>query len=145
MGYLRKHPEAMRSLDPVQFEHLVARLLEEDGWAVEMTLQSRDGGYDMLAVRNAGGIGVQLLVQAKRYRRDRPVGVGVVRELYAVKLRHHATKALLATTSHVSAPAKSEFRDVIPWEIELKEYEDLVSWIGKHRDDAEPTNGADAL
>lgn len=134
MEYLRKHPDAMRTLNPLQFEHLVARLLEEDGWAVEMTLQSRDGGYDMLAVRQAGTIGVQLLVQAKKYRADRPVGVGVIRELYAVKLRHHATKALLATTSYVSAPAKAEFRGVIPWEIELKEYDDLVSWLGRKHD-----------
>ena len=132
--YLRKHPEEVRSLTPWQFEQLIARLLEEDGWAVEMTLQTRDGGYDMLAVRQAGTIGVQLLVQAKKYRSDRPVGVSVIRELYAVKMRHDAAKALLATTSYVSAPAKAEFRDVIPWEMEVREYDDLIAWLGRTPD-----------
>lgn len=131
LEYLNRHPDALHELDPLRFEELVAELLRREGWLVDLTLPTRDGGYDILAVRNAGSIKVQLLAQAKRYRSDRPVGVSAIRELYAVKLRSHASKAMLATTSYVSKPAKSEFHDVIPWELELKEYNDLVSWISR--------------
>jgi hypothetical protein len=70
-----------------------------------------------------------LLAEAKKYRPDRPVGVGAIRQLWAVKQRHHASKALLATTSYVTAPAKAEFQDVIPYELELKGFKELVAWL----------------
>jgi HJR/Mrr/RecB family endonuclease len=133
LEYLKRHPEAIHELNPLRFEELIAELLRKDGWTVDLTLPTRDGGFDILALRNVDGIDVQLLAQAKKYRPDRPVGVSAIRELYAVKLRRHATKALLATTSYVTAPAKKEFADVIPWEIQFKEFEDLVSWLSKSK------------
>ncbi len=129
IAYLAKHPNDLYRLHHRSFEELIAELLLRQGWAVELTLPSRDGGYDVIAIRTAGDVHIQLLVQAKKYRPDRPVGVSTIRELFTVKQRKHATMAMVATTSYVSAAAKNEFRDVIPWELELREYGDLVSWL----------------
>lgn len=129
MASLARYPGDMHQLHHRVFEELVLELLKRDGWNAELTASTRDGGYDVVAIRSVAGVGIQLLVQAKRYARNRSVGVGLVRELYAVKHRKHATKAMLATTSHVSDAARREFRDVMPWELEFKEYEDLISWI----------------
>lgn len=129
---LARSPEDMRALTSRAFEELVAELLVRDGWSVDLTLQTRDGGYDIVAIKSVDGIGVQLLVEAKRFRSDRPVGVGLIRELYTVKQRKHATKAMLATSSYVSPDAKAEFRDVIPWELELREFDDLADWLRRH-------------
>ena len=132
INYLGRNPEALYKLDAIRFEELIAELLKRDGWSVDLTLPTRDGGYDIIAVSKMGDIPVQLLAQAKRYRADRPVGVSAIRELYAVKQRRHASKALLATTSYVSAPAKREFADVIPWELDFSEYTDLTGWLKRH-------------
>ena len=132
MAYLSKNPNELHNLHHRLFEELVAELLIRDGWKVDLSLATCDGGYDVLAVRSVSGVGIQLLVQAKKYRPDRPVGVSAIRELYAVKQMNHATKAMLATTSYVSKAAKTEFRDVIPWELEFREFQDLTAWLKGH-------------
>jgi restriction system protein len=129
LRYLNAHPNEIYRLDPIRFEELIAEILRREGWQVQLTVPTRDGGYDMVAVQRIGGVDVQLLAEAKRYRPDRPVGVGAIRQLWAVKQRRHASKALLATTSYVSGPAKLEYRDVIPYELEIKEYDSLVAWL----------------
>ena len=93
------------------------------------TVHSFVSKYDVLAIRSVSGVAIQLLVQAKKFAPNRAVGVSAIRELYAVKQRKHASKAMLATTSYVSDVARREFYDVIPWELELKEYDDLVAWL----------------
>lgn len=129
---LAANPADLEGLTTYMFENLIAELLERDGWNVDLTLQTHDGGYDIMALSMLHGVRVKLIVEAKKNRRDRPVGVGIVRALYAVKQRTHSTKAMLATSSHVSSDAKREFADVIPWEMEMREYQDLVHWISKH-------------
>jgi HJR/Mrr/RecB family endonuclease len=132
MAFLSKNPDEIHNLHHRVFEELVAELLIRDGWKVDLTIATCDGGYDVLAVRSVSGVGIQLLVQAKKYKPDRPVGVSAIRELYAVKHINHATKAMLATTSYVSKAAKTEFRDVIPWELEFREFQDLTVWLKRH-------------
>lgn len=129
---LAANPADMERLTARMFEELIAELLERDGWSVDLTLQTHDGGYDNMALSTLHGVRVQLIVEAKKNRRDRPVGVDIVRALYTVKQRTHSTKAMLATSSHVSPDAKREFVDVIPWEMEMREYDDLVKWINRH-------------
>ncbi|MCP3933603.1 MAG: GAF domain-containing protein [Bacteroidetes bacterium] len=129
LDYLSNNPEAMRKMSPRKFEELIAFLLERDGWQTLVTASSRDGGYDIRAIRRIDRMDICLLVEAKRFRENNPVGVTYIRELYSVKQRQKATKAILATTSYVSPDAKKEFVDVIPWELQLLEYDDLICWI----------------
>lgn len=49
---------------------------------------------------------VLLLVEAKKYRPDFPVGVDIVRSLHDVKIRNKATTAMRATTWYVTRYAK---------------------------------------
>lgn len=81
---------------------------------MELTKQTRDGGADIIAVRDDMGSHLKMLIEAKRYGPDKPVGVGMVRELYAVRQLRHASKAVLATTSYFSKDAYSEFESVMP-------------------------------
>jgi hypothetical protein len=58
-------------------------------------------------------------VDAKRNRRDRPVGVGVVRQLYGVVEAMKTSAGLLATTSFFSPDAK-QFQEKIPFRLTLR-------------------------
>lgn len=132
IAHLAEHPENLHRLNHRMFEELIAELLSAEGWKTELTLATHDGGYDIRAVRLDDNIGeVLLLVEAKKYRSDRPVGVDIVRDLYAVKQMKHATKAMLATTSYVSRDAKAVFHDFM-FELDFREYEDIVSWLQKY-------------
>jgi hypothetical protein len=56
------------------------------------------------------------------------VGVGHVRQLLGVKYDEGASKAILATTSFFSAPAR-EIEERHIYELELKDYEGVMGWI----------------
>jgi hypothetical protein len=122
-------------ISPFDFEKLVAAVLKNHGFSVELTAQTRDGGYDIIAVSNAKLEKEVMLVETKRWHASRCIPVGVVRALYGVKQLHKVSRAMLVTTSYVSKDAKREFARVIPTEMELIERDNLLAWCGQYRDD----------
>lgn len=67
-----------------------------------MTPETRDGGYDILAVSkdvDGSKLRTSYIVECKKYRSDRRVGISVVRELLQVKAEKSASHAVIATTS----------------------------------------------
>lgn len=125
---LRKSPSELYRLSSRKFELLVARLLEKEGFDVEVTPATRDGGKDVIAkLRTAAGSFI-VYVECKRYAPDRPVGVSVARELVGVVHMDQATAGLLVTTSSFSKPVY-RLRDGMPHRLDLKAYADLVAWL----------------
>ncbi len=128
--YFSEHPEEMKTMNRRLFEEMIAELFSGFGYEVELTKQTRDGGIDIIAIKNLEA-SVKYIIQAKRPESGNPVRVGPVRALYWVKHREKATKAILATTTYFTKDAKMEFRDRV-WELELKEYEGILGWINDY-------------
>ena len=80
------------------------------GWHVELTRKTRDGGFDGLACRDTSIGRIMCLLEAKRYRRDRPVGVQLVRALYGTMTDKGASMSVLVTTSSFTACARAVHR-----------------------------------
>jgi restriction endonuclease len=125
---LAERPELMYDLRPRRFEELLAELFTRQGFEVELTKQTRDGGYDFWFVHHTPAGSLLTLVDAKRNRADRTVGVGVVRQLYGVVEATRATAGLVATTSFFSPEAK-QFQQEIPFRLGLKDYFDLQTML----------------
>ena len=68
------------------------------------------------------------LVQAKRYRPDRHVGVDIVRSLYGLRILHSASQVVLVTSSFVTRDVRKEFQRVIPWELDFIERDQIMEW-----------------
>ena len=131
--YLSKHPDFLHMMDPRAFEKLVAEFFRSHGWNVELTARTRDGGYDIIAVRRSIPTNIKVLVEAKRFKPDRPVGINLVRALYGVRSIRTASQVVLATSSYVSRPAKREFSRVIPWELDFIERDKILNWCKRYR------------
>lgn len=125
---LLARPDDLRELGDRMFEELTAELLTRDGFDARLTPKSRDGGYDVLALRRLGIVDLMYLVECKRYARARKVGVQVVRSLYGVVSRKRANAGLIVTTSSFSRPAQLERRD-FGSQMALKDYDDIVQWM----------------
>ncbi|MGW2542846.1 restriction endonuclease [Kitasatospora sp. NPDC001574] len=99
--------QLLLAMDPVEFEQLVARLMEAMGMKVELTARSRDGGVDVRGIDTDPFRGGNVIVQVKRYRDT--VTPSAVRDLYGT-LQHDraATKAVLVTTSKFG-PSSHQF------------------------------------
>lgn len=128
-------PKYLDALTPRQFEELIASLFKNQGFDVELTARTRDGGYDIVAVAHSGLNPETLLVEVKHFAPNRPVGVGIVRALYGVKKLNLASKGILVTSSYVSRDARHEFSRVIPWELDFAERDKVIEWCNNYLTD----------
>lgn len=129
--YFRKYPDELRNIHRRKFEEFIAELFTGFGYDVELTQKTRDGGKDIIAVKSTNDISSKYLIECKRPDIGNPVGVGVVRELMGVKSDERATMAIAVTTTHFTPDAR-QFYQRNRWELELKEYKDILGWIEQY-------------
>jgi organic radical activating enzyme len=129
---LKRNPDDIFHISPRQFEEVIADLLSGMGMEVELTPTTRDGGKDILAYMDSPLGKLLTLVEAKQYNKNRPVGVSLVRTLYGTLEDYKATNAVLVTTSRFARPAQ-QFQERHKWELSLRDYKDVVTWILKHK------------
>jgi len=128
--YFSEHPEEMKTMNRRLFEEMIAELFSGFGYEVELTKQTRDGGIDIFAIKHSD-VSVKYIIQAKRPKPEKPVGVDPVRALYGVKGDERATKAIFATTTHFTRDA-TMFFEKHKWELEQKDYEGIMEWINEY-------------
>jgi restriction system protein len=129
---LQREPRSVFELPPRKFEELVAELLSGLGYQVELTPATRDGGKDILAYMSTPHGRLLCLVEAKRYRHDRVIGIELVRQLYGTLIDADASSAMLVTTSSFSSGAKA-FQQKHQYKLTLRDYGHIVEWIQNHR------------
>jgi restriction system protein len=129
---LRSRPEDIHQIGHRKFEELVAELLHDMNFDVELTQATRDGGRDVLAYWNSPLGRLLMLVEAKKHRPDRPVGIQLVRTLYGTLMDEQANSAMLVTTADFSPDAR-KFEAKHNWQLALKNYTDLVEWIDNYK------------
>ncbi|MGA2181623.1 MAG: restriction endonuclease [Bryobacteraceae bacterium] len=122
-------PDDLYRLPPRRFEELVAHILERFGYEVQLTPQTRDGGFDISAIRKAE-TEVRLLIECKRYTPPRKVGRPVVQQIFGVLMDRdaEATKAIVATTSTFTPEART-FLAINRWRVEGRDRAGILEWI----------------
>lgn len=129
---LRARPQDIHQIGHRKFEELIAELLDDMDFDVELTQATRDGGRDVLAYWNSPVGRLLVLVEAKKHRPDRPVGIQLVRTLYGTLMDEQANSAMLVTTADFSPDAR-KFEAKHKWQLALKNYTDLVEWIENYK------------
>jgi len=129
-----RQPELMHSMNPRKFEEFIAFVFQNHGFETELTVATRDGGYDIRAVR-ADRANEVMLIEVKRYALHRSVGVGVVRELYGVKHLMQASQVALVTSSFLSRDARRQFSRTIPHELQIWDYNRLREFCTEYATD----------
>ena len=71
------------------------------------------------------------LVDTKKYRKDRKIGVGMVRTLFGTLADYQATSAMLVTTSSYSPDARA-MQEKYKYQLSLEDYTDVAVWIQKY-------------
>lgn len=129
----------LHGIPPRDFEQMVAELLESHGFEVELTKQTKDNGYDILALKRMHGFGpVKYLVECKRYREDRKVGVEIIRSFKEVIVTEKANKGLIVTTSYFTLGALEKKKEN-PYLLDYKDKEDIIEWINTYFNPNQPS------
>ena len=101
-------PRVVYKLEPYQFEYLVAEIFRNKGFNAKVTQQTRDGGKDIIATCEIGGILYRTYFECKKYARNRPVRVDIIRSLFGVLERDRIEKGVIVTTSYFTKDAVRE-------------------------------------
>jgi restriction system protein len=117
------------SKDPRAFEEFIADTYRLDGFEVELTPRSNDGGVDVIATK-AGFGAIKILDQAKAYAEHRRVTANDVRAAYGVLcMQQDASKVVVTTTSDFAPGVYREFSSFMPSRVDLRSGQGLIEWL----------------
>lgn len=125
---LAAEPDLMFDLRPRQLEELMAELYARQGFEVQLTPETRDGGVDLYLVQHTAFGRLLTVVDCKRNRADRPVKVEVVRQMLGTIEETGASAGVLATTSRFTSGAV-KLGEKYPFRLGLQDYFDLHSML----------------
>lgn len=120
------------TLKPTDFEDMIAELLKFQQFEVEMTKRTRDGGYDLIAIKNVGEFPVRFLVECKRNAKSRKIGVGIVRGFRDVINTNGANKGIIITSSYFSTDAKKDRLQNKPYLLDFRDHDDVIKWVNQY-------------
>ncbi|WP_437277197.1 restriction endonuclease [Sorangium sp. So ce375] len=128
LHHLAESPDRLDLLPSRDFEIVIAEILAGFGWNVDLTPPTRDGGYDILGLTSDGScLQTSWIVECKRYRADRTIGIEIIRSIYGVKVALGVSNAVVVTTSSFSPDAKSFAQERNA--VQLVDRERLFSWL----------------
>lgn len=125
---LGRRPELMRDLHHRDFEELIAELFDRNGFKVELTASTHDGGADLYALRDTSLGELRFAVECKRHAIDNPVGPALVRQLRGVVDREQAACGVLVTTSRFTKGARKE-QETAPHRLSLQDFDRVAAWL----------------
>jgi restriction system protein len=129
---LLKQGRLLSELEWRDFERLIGDLLEREGWHVEVTRGSKDGGVDVIASMDDLAIGaIRALWQAKRYGPGHKVSLAEVRELSGLISHERATKGVIVTTSHLTRGAIDWVKKDI-YRLASLDGPEVEAWVRRH-------------
>lgn len=124
--------ECLYKLHPREFEKLIAELLHDKGFEVELTKQTRDNGYDILAMKYLNGFSpIKYLVECKKYAENRKIGVDIIRGFKEVLSTEQANKGLIVTTSYFTKDAIKKQQET-PLLLEYKDKDEVIDWVNQY-------------
>ncbi len=115
--------------DPRSFEEFIADTYRLDGYDVELTPRSNDGGVDVIATKSGFGA-IKIFDQAKAYSEERTVSANDVRAAYGVlSMARDTSKVVITTTSDFAPRVYKEFSPFMPTRLELRHGQNLIDWL----------------
>ena len=126
--YIKNKQDLIFKISSRQFEELIADILKNFGWDVELTAATKDGGYDIFAIsKDLSGMKSSWIIECKKYRRDRKVGIEAARSLYSVKNEMKVSNAIIATTSTFTKGVH-DF-SASRYDFSLRDYDGIMEWL----------------
>ncbi|KQB42903.1 Restriction endonuclease [Flavobacterium daejeonense] len=127
-AYFKNNPEKLYEMHPRKFEELIASILKDFGFDVELTKVTRDGGRDIIARIKNSVTNLLAYVECKRYSPDNKIDVGLIRNVAGVQYLDKPGKSIIVTTSFYTKDA-IELAKKIENQLDLKDYNDIKGWL----------------
>lgn len=128
--WLQKHPDVIDTIAWEAFEKLIAEIFASHGFCVDLTGRVRNRSSDILAVRNDEfGVRTQYLIECKRYRSTRRVGMDIINGVIGSARRADVDHSFIVTSSYFTKDVidrKSEFEQL---RLHIRDGDDVREWL----------------
>jgi HJR/Mrr/RecB family endonuclease len=129
-----KDNSTLITLGSREFEEVIAELLAKQGFKVELTPRTKDGGYDIIALLNYKQHNpLKFLVECKRYN-DKKVGIEVIRSFKHVVDQTNVNRGIIATTSYFTKGALDEQKGY-PLLLDYRDKDKVLEWVKGYYND----------
>lgn len=119
-------PKVLKKVSSREFERVVCTILKSKGFETQLTPATRDGGKDIIAKTDVGGLPFVIYVECKQWDETRKVGIDVVERLSAVQLDAHINKSVVVTTSFFTKGARDYAEK---YNMSLIDWNNLKDWL----------------
>lgn len=125
--YFSKSPDRLQSLEWRDYEILLYRIFQQQGFQAELGPGSGDGGIDIRLLQRDPLGDILTLVQAKKYKPKNKIKLEAVAALHGIAKANNADETMFVTTSKY-APVAKKFaaRDTV--QMQLKTSDDVAIW-----------------
>lgn len=120
-------PDDLHKISWRDFEVLLFRVFQNQGFQAELGPGRGDGGVDIRLLQRDPLGDIFTLVQAKKYASKRKIGIEAVSSLFGLAKAERARRSIFVTTSEY-LPSARRFAGRISTELELKTSNDVVEW-----------------
>lgn len=128
--HFARRPDDLNRLHWRDFEILLFRIFQNQGFVPELGPGRGDNGIDLRLWQRDPIGDVLTLVQAKRYAVGNKIDLTQVAALYGIRAAEGADRALFVTTSSY-LPVVRRFADRVSSSLELAERNDIVNWCAR--------------
>jgi HJR/Mrr/RecB family endonuclease len=130
LKFLASHPDCVDSVAWEAFERIVFEIFRSKGFEVQHIGKQWGLSADLLALhRDQTGKTRSLIVECKRFRKDRRVGLDIVNAVLGSRVRQSADAAFLVTTSSFTQTVEKEREHLQRLNLELRDGEQLYEWL----------------
>ncbi|MDX0979876.1 restriction endonuclease [Sinorhizobium medicae] len=128
--HFARRPDDLNRLHWRDFETLLFRIFQNQGFTAELGPGSADNGVDLRLWQRDPIGDVLTIVQAKRYAIGNKIDLTNVAALYGIGIDQSANKSLFVTTSSY-LPVARRFAARHPNSIQLADRQDVVNWCAR--------------
>lgn len=129
--FFKKYPEKLYDINSRKFEELIASILHDFGFEIELTKATRDGERDIIARIKNSVTSFLTYIECKRYAPDNKIGVELIRSVSGVLYLDKPAKSIIVTTSFFTKDAK-EVAKKIENQLDLKDFNDIKNWLKRY-------------
>ncbi|OEZ46509.1 restriction endonuclease [Janthinobacterium sp. MP5059B] len=129
-GHFANRPDDLHRLEWREFEVLLFRIFQNQGFEAILGPGRADGGIDIRLWQKAPLGDILTFVQAKKYALKNKIGLTDVAALYGISEVEEADKSLFVTTSSY-LPGARNFSIRTRGKLKLAERADVINWCAK--------------
>lgn len=118
----------IKGMSPREFEVFVANLFTQLGYNAKATVETCDGGKDVIATNNKE----KIYIECKHWNMNNLIGREILQKLVGSAIGDDATRAIVITTSKYNKNAL-EYAEKVPW-LELWTVKDIIKALNKIED-----------